>query len=178
MPITSSDLQYRLSQPAAAAGDVDASTPGESLGGFVSTTVLSGTALGALFDDVTGDEAANGETEYRCLFVHNAHATLTLLAPVVWLTAEAAETIALSVDTTAASPVDAAAAQAKTVTGEDTPPASQTFASPTVKADGLALGDLGPGEVRGIWFRRTVAAGATAVNDDTVAWRVEGDTNA
>lgn len=39
---------------------------------------------------VTGDENAASDVEYRCIFVHNNHATLTLQGVVVWLSAEVA----------------------------------------------------------------------------------------
>jgi len=161
------------------AGDTTAGTPAGSLGKYVSTTVVSATALNNLFDDVTGDENAASDVEYRLLFVLNNHATLTLLAPVVWLSAEVAggAVAAISVDTTATSAKGATAAQAKEVANENTAPATQTFTAPTTKATGLAIGDLLPGQVRGIWVRRT-AGNTAALDNDSVTLRVEGDTAA
>lgn len=180
MPITASDIQYRLSTLNGSAGNTQPGTPAASLGKYASTTALSSTPLGALFDDITGDQAAAGEVDYRCVFVHNAHATLTLIGPVVWVTSQTSggSDVAISVDTTAASAVGSASAQAKQVADEHTAPASQTFSTPTSKGTGLAIGDLAPGQVRGIWFRRTTPAGTGASNLDDVQWRVEGDTAA
>src|SRR4051812_958500 len=77
MAIVASDIVFRLSV-AAANGDATAGTAATSLGDQVSTTAITTATLNNLFDDVTGAEAAAGSTEYRCLFVLNNHATLTL----------------------------------------------------------------------------------------------------
>lgn len=180
MAIASSDILYKLSILTGSAGDAAAQAdPNASLGKYVSQTQLSATALNNLFDNVTGDENATSEAEYRLIFVHNNHATLTLLSPVVWLQAETAggASIAISVDTTAASAKGSASAQAKQVADENTAPATQTFSAPTTKAGGLALGDIAAGQVKGVWVRRT-AANSAALDNDGVTLRVEGDTAA
>jgi hypothetical protein len=182
MPIAASDLLYKLSIKTGTAGNQSAQPdPNQSLGKYISTTELA-TANGGLnnlFDDVSGDENAASDVEYRLIFIHNAHATLTLQNAVVWLQSEVAggANIAISVDTTAASAVGSASAQAKEVADESTAPTSQTFSSPTTKATGLALGNIGPGQVRGIWIRRT-ATNSAALNNDGVVLRIEGDTAA
>lgn len=178
MPIVEADIKLKLSVKTGSAGDTTAQAdPDESLGKYVSTTELVDATLNNLFDDVTGGENAASEAEYRCIFVHNTHATLTLQSAVVWLSAEVAggAAAAISVDTTAASDADSSSAQAKEVVDENTAPATQTFSSPTTKGAGLALGSLAPDEVRAIWVRRT-AANSAALNNDGVTIRVEGDT--
>jgi len=179
MAILATDLLLKLSVLTGAAGNSVAGTPAGSLGKYISTTQISGTALNNIFDDVSGDENAASAVDYRLIFVHNAHATLTLLAPVVWLSAETAggANMALSVDTTAASALGNTVAQAKQVATETTAPAAQTFSAPTTKATGLALADLPAGQVRGIWLRRT-AANSAALDADGFTVRVEGDSAA
>ena len=182
MPIASTDLLFKLSIKTGAAGNAAAQPdPNASLGTFISTTQLNGTALNNLFDNVTGDENALSEAEYRCIFIHNAHATLTLLAPVVWLSAETAggAVAALSIDTNPASAIGAPSStvQAKTVVDENTAPATQTFSAPITKATGLALADLPAGQCRAVWVRRT-AANTAAIDADGATLRVEGDTGA
>ncbi|HET7713266.1 MAG TPA: hypothetical protein VFK94_02210 [Patescibacteria group bacterium] len=178
MAITATDILYKYSV-AAAAGNTTAGTAAGSLGDQVSTTQITDATLGNLFDDVSGDENAASDVEYRGYFVHNAHATLTWTAPKVWISAEVAggASAAIAVDTTAASAVGAAATQMTTIADESTAPAGQTFSAPTTKASGLALSDLAAGNVKGIWVRRT-AANTAAVNNDGVTIRVEGDTAA
>lgn len=180
MPIASGDLLWKLSIKTGSAGNSAAQPDvNASLGKYISTTQLSGTALNNLFDDISGDENAASDVEYRLIFIHNNHGSLTLQSAVVWLQAETAggAGIAISVDTTAASAVGSASAQAKEVADESTAPATQTFSSPTTKGTGLSVGNLPNGQVRGIWVRRT-AANSAALNNDSCTLRVEGDTAA
>lgn len=178
MPITPADLLLKFSV-AAAAGDTDPSDGDSSLGDQCSTTQLASGVLHDLFDRVTGDENAASDVEYRCIFVHNAHGSLTWQSAKAWISSEVAggADFAISVDTTPASAVGAAAPQAKTVADENTAPASQTFSAPADKASGLDLGDIGPGEVRAIWIRRS-ATNSAAVNADGFTLELEGDTGA
>jgi len=175
MAIAGTDILYKFSV-AAAAGNTTGGTAAGSLGDQISTTQITDATLNNLFDDVTGDENAASEAEYRGYFVHNNHGSLTWLAPVAWLSAEVAggAVAAISVDTTAASAVASGSTQMKTIVDENTAPATQSFSSPTTKGTGLALGDLPNGQVKGIWVRRT-AANTAAVSNDGVTVRVEGD---
>jgi hypothetical protein len=168
MPIVAADLLLKLSV-SAAAGNTTGGTPATSLGDQISTTQLSGTALNNAFDDIGASENASSEAEYRCLFVHNSHATLTAQNLVVYLSAEVGggAVTAIGVDPTAASAVGSASAQALTIANEDTAPAGVAFSAPTTSGTGLALGSLAPGQVKAFWVRRT-AANTAAVNNDGV----------
>lgn len=179
MAITATDLLFKFSVTTGAAGNTVAGTAAGSLGKYVSTTQITDATLHNLFDVVTGDENAASDVEYRGYFLHNAHATLTLLAPVLWIASETAggAAAALSVDTTAALAVGSASVQMKTIVDEQTAPASQTFSSPTTKAAGLAMSDVAATFVKGIWVRRT-AANSAALDTDGAVFRVEGDTAA
>lgn len=181
MAIVEADLKYKLSTTAGTAGNQNAQAdPNASLGKYISTTEMDlVTTLGNLFDDVTGDENAASDVEYRCLFVHNSHATLTLQGPVVWISSEVAggASVAIGVDPAGASPIGQAAAQAAQVADESTAPAGVAFSAPTSKGTGLALGDLAAGECIAVWVRRT-AANSAALDDDGATLRAEGDTAA
>lgn len=173
MPIASSDIVYRYSV-AAAAGDTTAGTAAGSLGDQVSTTAITTAQLNNLFDDVSGAESAAGDTEYRCIFVLNNHATLTLQNATIEVQSQTAGggTIAIATDNVAVSAKGSASAQADVVANEQTAPTN-------VSAFGngpLSLGNIGPGQVKGVWLRRTVSAGAGAVDPDGVVLRVTGDT--
>lgn len=86
MPIVSADIEFRLSTTAGSAGDSTAQAdPNASLGKYVSTTELVDDTLSNLFDPISGDENAALTVDYRCLFVYNAHATLSWQSPKVWL---------------------------------------------------------------------------------------------
>lgn len=179
MAISSSDLLYKLATTAGSAGDSNTSTIAGSLGKYISTTQVSGTAQNNLFENVTGDENAASTVFYKCVFVHNNHATLTWSNAVLWLSAETAggASLALGADTTAASAKGSASAQALTIANRTTAPSGVTFSSPTTKAAGISLGSIAAGQVKAFWVRLTTANSA-AQNADGGTWRVEGDTPA
>lgn len=180
MPIVAADILVKLSTKVGAAGNSTAGTPAGSLGKYVSTTQITDATLNNLFDTITGPENVASESEYRCIFVHNNHATLTLENAVIWIASQDAggATIDISVDTTAASAVGAAPAQAKEIADENTAPAAQTFAGTAVsKATALSIGNLTPGQVRAVWLRR--AAANTAADDlEAAILQIDGDTAA
>lgn len=180
MAITATDILFKLSVKTGAAGNSTAQGDvNESLGKYISTTQITDATLNNLFDDVSGDENAASDVEYRCIFVHNAHATLTWQSPVVWLSAETAggANIAIAIDDLAASPIGQAGAQADEVADESTAPTGEAFTSPTTKAGGLALANLPAGQCRAIWVRRS-ATNSAALDNDDVTIKVEGDTSA
>lgn len=182
MAITATDILFKLSLKTGTAGNQSAQPdPNASLGKYISTTQLSGTPLNNLFDNVTGDENAASDVEYRCIFVHNAHATLTWENVVMWLSAETAggAAIAIAADDIAPSAIGSASAQADEIADESTAPGAGVgaFSSPTTKGAGIALGNIGPGQCKGIWVRRT-AANSAALDNDGATIRCEGDTAA
>lgn len=176
--IQSSEILIKYSV-AAAAGNTTAGTAATSLGDQISTTEMPDATLNALFDDVSGAENAASDVEYRCIFIHNSNAANALQSAAVWLSSEVAggAAIAIGVDTTAASAIGAAVAQALTVADESTAPSGVSFSSPASFATGVALGDIPAGYCRAIWVRRT-AANTAALNSDGVTLSVQGDTAA
>lgn len=164
MPIVSTDIEYRLS------GGASNNDPDASLGGAKSSEA----APAGLFDTVSGAQSAAGLVEYRCIYVHNAHATLTLIGAKVWI-----DTNTASTDTQIAIGLGSGAIDAteQTVADEATAPSGVTFSEPANLAAGLSIGDLGPGAHKAVWLRRTVNEGAAASND-TYALAVGGDTAA
>lgn len=178
MPIVEADIHYHFSTTTGP-GNSTVGAGATSLGEFMAITQLTSASLHDLFDLVTGTENAASEAEYRGILIHNQHATLSLIDPVVWLVSEVAggTSLALSVDTTATSLLDSAVAQMKEIANENTAPATQTFSSPTTKATGLALSTIPAGFVKGVWIRRA-AANTAALASDGGLFRVEGDTEA
>ena len=162
MPIVSTDIQYRLS------GGASNSDPALSLGG-----VKSSTAASNYFDDVSSAEASAGDTEYRCVYVHNNHGTLSLIGAKVFI-----QTNTPSSDTDVAIGLGSSAINGteQTVADESTAPTGVSFSAPTTFAGGLAIGDLAAGAHKAVWVRRTVNAGAAAYAD-SFTLRVQGDTN-
>src|SRR5437867_2173661 len=91
MPIVSSDIKVKLSIKTGTAGNQSSqSDVNQSLGKYISTTEIVDATLNNLFDNISGDENAALIVDYRCIFFHNSHATLTLFSPKVWFSAEAA----------------------------------------------------------------------------------------
>jgi hypothetical protein len=180
MAITATDILYKYSV-AAAAGNTTVGTAAGSLGDQISTTQITDATLDNLFDVITGDENAANDVEYRCFFVHNAHATLTWENVVVWLSAEVGggAAAAIALDDIAPVAIGSASPQADTIANENTAPGSGVgaFSSPTTKGTGLSIGNMAPGTCKAIWVRRT-AANTGAVNNDGVTIRCEGDTAA
>jgi hypothetical protein len=178
--IVGTDVLYKLSITSGAAGNAAAQPdPNASLGKYVSTTAIVDATVNNLFDNVSGDENAASVVDYRLFFVHNNHATLTMLSPVIYIQSETASgaSISIGADTTAASAKASAAAQALTIANETTAPAGVTFSAPTTKAGGISLGDIPAGQVKGVWVRRT-AANTAAVDLDGAVLKVEWDTAA
>lgn len=164
MPIVNTDIQYRLSGGAANA------TPITSLGGAKSANVLPTQH----FDDVTSAESTAGDIEYRCFYVHNAHATLTLQNARIFMasnTPDADTTIEIGLGTSAINGTE------QTVANESTAPAGVAFSAPVDYASGLALGDIPAGQSKAFWVRRTINVNAGASND-TYSYQVTGDTAA
>jgi hypothetical protein len=176
MSIADTDIQIRYSV-AAAAGDTTVGTAAGSLGDQVSTTQMPDDVTGNLFPSVTGDESLAGVVKYRCVFVLNNHATLTLQNAVARVASQIAggSTIAIASDGTAISAKGSASAQAVTIANENTAPAGAS-------AFGLGpvtLGNIGPGQVKGVWVRQTTPANATSPGVDGVDdfyLEIDGDT--
>lgn len=168
MPITSTDLKFRLS------GGAANSNPNASLGGAKSSTEI-GTGLHNLFDQVGSAETTSGDTEYRCFYVHNAHATLALENAVIYIQSNTP-----SGDTSVEIAVGSAAVNGteQTVANESTAPTGVTFSSAANLGAALALGNIPAGQHRAVWVKRIVNAGAAAYNDDQATLRVQGDTAA
>ncbi|MEH6434293.1 hypothetical protein [Massilia sp. DD77] len=153
MAIQPADIVYRLS------GGTSNGTAAASVGGAKSTTVV---APGALFDTIDGTESSVGDIEYRCVYVHNAHPTLTMQNAMAWIPTNTPNTgtdMAIGVGSSAINGTE------QSVANEGTAPAGVTFAVAGTLGAGVALGNIPPGQHRAVWLRRTVTAAAPASND-------------
>lgn len=174
MAIVATDIKKRFSV-AAAAGNTTAGTAATSLGDQISTTDITDATLNNLFDDISAAENAALTSDYRCIFVLNNHATLSLTGVSYYLVSETAggANISISLDTGGVTAKGLASAQAKTIANETTAPASQTFTSP-VAAGVLTGADIPAGSCQAIWIKRTALGGAAQA--DGVVLRVTGTT--
>lgn len=169
MAIVASDLKIRLSG-GAANSDVNA-----ALGGAKSSVEVTDNTTHNLFDQVSGTESSAGDTEYRCVYLHNGHGSLTAQNTHVYISSNtpASDT---TIDIALAG--EGLNATAETVANENTAPVGETFSAPTTYAGGLDMGNIPAGQHYGLWIRRTITAGAAAVNDDAVTIKYDCDTAA
>ncbi len=181
MAIVAGDILIKLSIKTGAAGNASAQTNvNASLGKYISTTQITDATLNNLFDDVSGDENAASTVDYRCIFVHNAHATLTWQSVVVYASAEVSNGAngSFAIDDIAASAIGSASAQAAEIATEISAPSGVgAFSTPTTKATGLSLGNIAAGYCRAVWVKRT-AANSAALNNDGITLTFAGDTGA
>lgn len=163
MPLNPNQIEFRLS------GGPTNSNALASIGGEKSSTAISGNAA-VVFDKVASVESTAGDQEYRILYVHNAHPTLTLENAVAWLsanTASASTTIAIGAGASAINGTEPALAN------ESAAPPGVTFSAAATLGAAVALGNIPPGQSKAIALRRTVTAGAGASND-AAEIRIEG----
>lgn len=178
MPIASEDILFKLSTKSGSAGNSEAQAdPNASLGKYVSTTEITDATLNNLFDDISGDENADEDTEYRCFFVENSHESLPLLATKVWISeqVEGGADVTIGLDPSGVFYRGSSTPQATDVANEGTAPIGVSFSNPTTKGGGLSIGTLPASGVQAIWVKRT-ATNSAAKNNDGVTIRVEGDT--
>jgi hypothetical protein len=128
-----------------------------------------------LFDDVNSTEAASGDTEYRCVYIYNAHPTLTMESTKLWVltnTPSADTTVAIGAGTSAINGTE------QTVADESTAPSGVTFTSPSTEGTAVSLGNIPALQHKAVWIRRTVNASAAAYTNDTFTLRTKCDTAA
>lgn len=168
MAIVAGDIDFHHS------GGSGNSDPNASLGGARATAQITDATLHNLFDKVTGAESTPGDTEYRCLYVRNAHGSLTLEAAAVYIhtnTPSADSTIEIGLDPAGVN------GTATTIANESAAPAGVTFSTPG-SGSPLSIGDIPAGQHQAIWVKRIISAAAAAVDSDAAIIRVLGDTAA
>ncbi len=181
MPIVTGDLKLKKSLHVVAAG-VDNGNTNDlevgSLGLGVDMNADVTSVINSLFDPISSSEAITGKTDYRCVYVVNDHGSLSLYDAKIYLSANT-----ISDKTKIEIGVDPVA-----VNGENSEIALDNEHDTTNKldavmwgehasfSDGISIGTLEAGKQRAIWIKRTVEAGAVAVQGGaTIAF--VGDTD-
>lgn len=182
MPIVSGDIKIKLSIKSGSAGNsVAQSDVNGSLGKYISTTELVTGTDNNLFDNVTGAENAASAVDYRCVFVHNTHGSLSFESAAIYISSQVSggTVLAIAIDNVAASAIGASSAQAFEATNETTSPGGSagSFSSPSSSGAALSLGTIPAGFCKAVWIRRT-AANTIAVDDDGATFVIFGDTAA
>ncbi len=196
MAIVASDLKKYLTG-ATSDGGAQAD-PDAALGDYRSSTEITDNSDNNLFDDVSGQEASDGDTEYRCICIKNEHATLELQNAKVYLSESdigAGNTISFAVEVPATANLTDGDAQS--VANESTVPSSinttnhngtgsgiSDWSTATSYATGVAVSlgahdaNLGVNEIIFVWIRRVIGSSAPAASGVNFTIRIEGDTAA
>lgn len=179
MPISPSDILWKLSAASSAVGDsMMSSGPGTNLGKYMSSDTITDNVIDNVFTDLTGSQNATSQVDYQCIFIHNSNATLTLFNTVVWITNEVAggANIALANDNMGATIHNSTTAQATQISFHTTTPVGiGPFSSPTTQPAAISLGSIGPQQCAALWIRRT-ATNSGPLNLDGITLMVHGDT--
>lgn len=109
-----------------------------------------------LFDHVDKDESLVGDTEYRCFYLSNEHATDDAVDVKFWIQQDTNgdDTLAIALDPAGLG------GTATTAANENTAPTGPSFSAPASEGAGLSLGTIPAGDFYPIWIRRTVPAAA------------------
>lgn len=182
MPIAGSDIKIKLSTKSGSAGNSLSQTDvNASLGKYISTTVFTDNAQNNLFDNVSGGENAGDVVDYRCMFVHNSHGSISLENAAIYLSSQVAggTVLAIAIDNIAPSAIGTSSPQAFEASNELTSPGGSagSFSSPTSTGAALSLGTIPAGFCKAFWIRRT-AANTGALNVDGGTFVVFGDSAA
>lgn len=176
--IITSEIVWRFSTTAGAAGDTTANTTVSTfLGKYAATSAWAGGGTNDLFADITGAQNAASQVDYAGLAILNNNGANTLQNAVAYISSEVAggASTAIGADTTAASAKGAAPAQLLTIANNTTAPAGVSFSSPTTLGTGISLGNIPVANVKGLWIRRS-AANTAALSADGATFAVGGDT--
>jgi hypothetical protein len=175
MSVTASDIKYKFSV-SAAAGNTTAGTAATSLGDQLSTTEITTATLNNLFDDISAAEASAGRTEYRCIFVHQDHATDTAFSVQVSIQSDTAggSTYTLALDNIGVVAEGSASAQALTIANETTAPSGGAGVG-AFGTGPLTIGTMGPNTCAAVWVRRVTAASTAATVTDNATIRVAAE---
>jgi hypothetical protein len=166
VPITSSEIKKYLS------GGASNADKGASLGGVISSVVVVDDTLNNLFAASDSTEALEGSTKYRAFFVKNTHATITAVNAEVYISSNTpsvttAVTIAIADEAVGTDTIE-------TIADEDTAPSGPSFVTADGVSNAISIGDIAPGEMKGIWVKWAIDASTATVNDEmTIAVRLE-----
>jgi len=165
-----------------------------SLGGSISSSTIPDNTSNNIFDDVTGDESASGDTEYRAIAVYadtvNSGGSYDMLNTKVWITgytraASGADTIYFALENP---DFGASPATIQSIADEGTAPNPDKFTVKTGEtvswteegspSNTLSFGTVTSEQWFAIWLKRVVPAGANAYNNRSCTIKVQCETTA
>jgi hypothetical protein len=157
------------------------------LGKSISPYTIPDATPNNIWDDVTGDESANGDTEYRAIAVKDTNPTYSMINPKVWISGfyrapSNADTIYIARSTfplnsnTMGYCTDESSSPTESITdwrSEDS--GSGGTQSTTID---FSPGTLNPGNWFGLWLKRVVPKGASAWSNRSFTIVVQCETTA
>jgi hypothetical protein len=132
-------------------------------------TIVVSSKDNGLFDDVTKAQALAGDTNYRCIYLKNTHASDTATSVSVWVNQDSlgADTISIGSDPAGVGN-GTSTGVATTVANEATAPGGVTFSQPLTEAGAINLGTFTFGTGRALWIKRDVPVSTLSTTaDDT-----------
>ena len=187
MPLSSLDIKFYYTG--------DATGPSNntlSLGGTIGSETIPDNTANNIFDDVTGDESASGDTEYRAIAVYadtvNSGGSYDMLNTKVWITGydratSGADTIYFALENPGGSP-----SSIQSIANEGVAPDADKFTVKTGEtvswteegspSNTLTFGTVTSEQWFGIWLKRVVPAGASAYNNRSCTIKVQCETTA
>lgn len=150
---------WKFSTNRGSAGNTIQSTPGLSLGGYLSTSVIQNSGLNNLFSSVNQDQLLLSLMDYVCIFLHNTDATTTVTNLELWFGPASFSNFSLSA---ANDNVGISSASSVTVQSDQVPTPFIAprnvgfFIFPENQSEALTLPDLPPNYCVPVWFQRTM----------------------
>jgi hypothetical protein len=139
----------------------------------VTNTIVVSNWDNKLFDDVTKAQALAGDTNYRCIYLKNTHASDTATNVSVWINQDTPGGDTISIGSDPAGVGDGSSTGvATTIANEATAPGGVTFSQPLTEVAAINLGTFTTGTGRALWIKRDVPVNTlTAYPDDTALFR-------
>lgn len=163
---------------AIAASDIKLYHSTNRLGGAITATEITDNTIANLFDNVSGAEAAAGDTEYSAFYIKNTHATLTWQAVKFWIssnTTSGDDTLTVALDLAGVITTGAG----DDIADESTAPSpTLTFVAAANEGAAITIGDMAPGSYILIWVKRVVNSSAAAIASNAATLNWTGDTEA
>lgn len=142
------------------------------LGGAITETEIVDATVGNLFDNVSGSEAGDGDTEFRAFYVKNTNPTIAWQEVQFWIgsnTTSVDDTLTVGLDLAGVISTGAG----DSIPDESTAPdPAVTFVAAANEVAALSIGNMTPGAYILIWVKRIVSSSAAVIlaNAATLNW--------
>lgn len=183
MTLATADLVWYYTGTASGVSDNTA-----SIGGTLNANTIESALANNVFDDVTGAEAASGESHYRAIVLKDTNATDNYIDYKAWTegytrAASGADTILFSLEKPQGTSFGTGTIA--TASDEYTVPDTTNFMqgwvvegapSSTITASDTLIAASGSQDWVGIWLWRTIPAGASAYSNRDCTIKFQGET--